>query len=49
MACPHGRYGYGTNPHIDNLLGSKKMSGQKDSDECNNQIEQFMGGRADIG
>ncbi len=29
---PHGRYSYGTNHHIDNLLGSKKLSGQKDYD-----------------
>jgi hypothetical protein len=29
---PHGRYGYGTDHHIDILLDSKKMSGQKDYD-----------------
>ncbi len=41
MAPPLECYGYGTNHHIDNLLGSKKMSGQKDYDEYNNQIEQL--------
>jgi hypothetical protein len=47
--CPHGHHGYGTNHQIDNLLGSKKMSGQKDYDECNRQIEQLFGGQAGIG
>ncbi len=34
---------------LDNLLGSKIMSGQKDYDQSNNQIKKLFGGRAGIG
>ncbi len=42
---PHGCYGYGTNHHLDNLLGSKKMSGQKDMLNVTIKSSNYLGGK----